>query len=170
LDLNGEYFILEENGIPEAGIMTVDDLEDYLDLQNPGLKRQIRKVTRSIVAERHGMRVNSSPDCGARPPNPRSKSREGLASLELSRRRRLNESFEKPQKETQRFWTQWKNCWRSLGEDPHNRSGQHKIKKLAGLKSRGDDAEQNLLTVCPNCQENMHLKATKTTRACLALW
>ena len=42
-DLNREYFILEKDGIPVAGIMNVDELEDYLDLQNPGLKRQIRK-------------------------------------------------------------------------------------------------------------------------------
>ena len=41
--LNREYFILEKDGIPVAGIMNVDELEDYLDLQDPGLKRQIRK-------------------------------------------------------------------------------------------------------------------------------
>ena len=28
---------------PVTGIMNVDELEDYLDLQDPGLKRQIRK-------------------------------------------------------------------------------------------------------------------------------
>jgi len=32
----------------------------------------------------------------------------------------------------------------------------------------GDDAEQNLLTLCANCHERIHLKATKTTRAGLA--
>jgi hypothetical protein len=41
--LNREYFILEKDRIPVAGIMNVDELEDYLDLQDPGLKRQIRK-------------------------------------------------------------------------------------------------------------------------------
>ena len=41
--LNREYFILEKDGIPVAGIMNVDELEDYLDLQDHGLKRQIRK-------------------------------------------------------------------------------------------------------------------------------
>ncbi len=41
--LNREYFILEKDGIPVAGIMNVDELEDYLELQNPGLKRQIQK-------------------------------------------------------------------------------------------------------------------------------
>ncbi len=41
--LNREYFILEKGGIPVAGIMNVDELEDYLDLQDPGLKKQIRR-------------------------------------------------------------------------------------------------------------------------------
>ncbi len=41
--LNREYFILEKGGIPVAGIMNVDELEDYLDLQDPQLKKQIRK-------------------------------------------------------------------------------------------------------------------------------
>ena len=41
--LNREYFILEKDGIPVAGIMNVDELEDYLDMQDHGLKRQIRK-------------------------------------------------------------------------------------------------------------------------------
>jgi len=38
-----EFFILEKDGIPVAGIMNVDDLEDYLELQDPSLKTQIRK-------------------------------------------------------------------------------------------------------------------------------
>ena len=38
-----EFFILEKDGIPVAGIMNVDDLEDYLELQDAPLKTQIRK-------------------------------------------------------------------------------------------------------------------------------
>jgi hypothetical protein len=41
--VNREYFILEKDGIPVAGIMNVDDLEDFLELQDPGIKEQIRK-------------------------------------------------------------------------------------------------------------------------------
>jgi PHD/YefM family antitoxin component YafN of YafNO toxin-antitoxin module len=41
--VNREFFILEKDGIPVAGLMNVDDFEDYLDMQNPGLKKQIRK-------------------------------------------------------------------------------------------------------------------------------
>ncbi len=41
--LNREYFILEKDGIPVVGIMNVDDFEDYLDLQDPGLKKQVQK-------------------------------------------------------------------------------------------------------------------------------
>ncbi len=39
--LNKEYIILEKDGIPIAGIMDIDELEDYLELQDPGLKKQI---------------------------------------------------------------------------------------------------------------------------------
>jgi hypothetical protein len=41
--VNREYFILEKDGIPVAGILSADELEDYLELQEPGLKAQIRK-------------------------------------------------------------------------------------------------------------------------------
>jgi hypothetical protein len=40
---NREYFILEKDGIPVAGILSADELEDYLEMQEPGLKAQIRK-------------------------------------------------------------------------------------------------------------------------------
>jgi PHD/YefM family antitoxin component YafN of YafNO toxin-antitoxin module len=38
-----EYFILEKDGIPVIGIMSADELEDYLELRDP-------KVTASIAA------------------------------------------------------------------------------------------------------------------------
>ena len=38
-----EYFILEKDGIPVAGILSADELEDFLEMQQPGLKSQIRK-------------------------------------------------------------------------------------------------------------------------------
>ncbi len=41
--VNREYFILEKDGIPVAGIMNVDDLEDYLELRDPALRKQIGK-------------------------------------------------------------------------------------------------------------------------------
>ena len=41
--LGREYFILEKDGIPVAGLMNIEEFEDYLDLQDPGLKKQIRK-------------------------------------------------------------------------------------------------------------------------------
>jgi len=43
--VNREYFILEKDGIPVAGILSADELEDFLELQEPGLKAQIRKGT-----------------------------------------------------------------------------------------------------------------------------
>ncbi|MBI2862854.1 MAG: type II toxin-antitoxin system Phd/YefM family antitoxin [Chloroflexi bacterium] len=41
--LNKEYFILEKDGVPIAGIMDVDEMEDYLELQDPPLKKQIKE-------------------------------------------------------------------------------------------------------------------------------
>ena len=43
--VNREYFILEKDGIPVAGVLSADQLEDYLEMQEPGLKAQIRKST-----------------------------------------------------------------------------------------------------------------------------
>src|SRR5205809_5269830 len=40
---NKEYFILEKDGIPVAGIMGADELEDYLELQDPKVNRAIAK-------------------------------------------------------------------------------------------------------------------------------
>jgi antitoxin (DNA-binding transcriptional repressor) of toxin-antitoxin stability system len=39
--LGGEYFILEKDGIPVAGIMGADELEDYLEARDPKMKKQI---------------------------------------------------------------------------------------------------------------------------------
>lgn len=39
--LNNEWFILEKNGIPIAGIVDIDDLEDWLELQDPEMQEQI---------------------------------------------------------------------------------------------------------------------------------
>jgi hypothetical protein len=43
--LNREFFILEKDGIPVAGLMHVDDLEDYLEMQNRSVKEQIQTST-----------------------------------------------------------------------------------------------------------------------------
>jgi len=40
---NKEYFVLEKDGIPVAGILDIDELEDYLELSDPTVKRQIRE-------------------------------------------------------------------------------------------------------------------------------
>ena len=41
--VNKECFILEKDGIPVAGIMDVDEFEDYLELRNPKIGAEIRK-------------------------------------------------------------------------------------------------------------------------------
>ncbi len=39
--LNRECFVLEKDGIPVAGIMNVDDMENWLEQQSPGMGTQI---------------------------------------------------------------------------------------------------------------------------------
>lgn len=41
--LNKEYVILEKGGIPVAGLMDIDEFEDYLEIQNPRVREHIRK-------------------------------------------------------------------------------------------------------------------------------
>jgi PHD/YefM family antitoxin component YafN of YafNO toxin-antitoxin module len=48
--LNKEYVILEKDGIPIAGIMDIDEFEDYLELQDPSVQRQIEKSNRDYQA------------------------------------------------------------------------------------------------------------------------
>src|SRR5437016_1988374 len=48
--LNKEYFILEKDGIPVIGIMDADELEDYLELKNPQVKRAIQKSHAEYLA------------------------------------------------------------------------------------------------------------------------
>jgi hypothetical protein len=43
--VNREFFILEKDGIPVVGLMHVDDLEDYLEMQNRSGKEQIQTST-----------------------------------------------------------------------------------------------------------------------------
>lgn len=48
--LNKEYFILEKDGIPVIGIMDADELEDYLEVQDPEVRRFIRKSHQDYLA------------------------------------------------------------------------------------------------------------------------
>jgi PHD/YefM family antitoxin component YafN of YafNO toxin-antitoxin module len=40
--LKKEYFILEKDGYPVAGLMDIDEFEDYLDINNAEIKKQIK--------------------------------------------------------------------------------------------------------------------------------
>jgi hypothetical protein len=41
--LNKEYVILEKDGIPLAGVMDIDEFEDYLELREPKVRAAIAK-------------------------------------------------------------------------------------------------------------------------------
>jgi len=48
--LTKEYVILEKDGIPVAGVMDIDEFEDYLELQDPGVRERIRKSREAALA------------------------------------------------------------------------------------------------------------------------
>jgi len=50
--LNKEYIILEKSGIPVVGIMDADELEDYLEIHDSAMQRQIEKSNEDIRAGR----------------------------------------------------------------------------------------------------------------------
>src|SRR5438309_7613509 len=48
--LNKEYVVLEKDGIPIAGLMNIDEFEDYLELNNPKANRAIAKSSTEFRA------------------------------------------------------------------------------------------------------------------------
>ncbi len=50
INLKKDYVILEKDGIPVAGIMDIDEFEDYLELQDPKVERHIKKSTEDFLA------------------------------------------------------------------------------------------------------------------------
>ena len=50
IHLNKEYVILEKDGIPIAGMMDIDEFEDYLELQDPKARADIRKSHQEYLA------------------------------------------------------------------------------------------------------------------------
>jgi hypothetical protein len=50
--LHHEYFILEKDGIPVIGIMSADEMEDYLELRDPQVNAQIRGSNLDVRAGR----------------------------------------------------------------------------------------------------------------------
>ena len=51
LHKKGEYFVLVKDGIPVAALMDPDELDDYLDLQDPAIKKTL---TQGEQDARHG--------------------------------------------------------------------------------------------------------------------
>ena len=65
--LNKEYFILEQDGIPVAGIMDIDEFEDYLELRDPKIRAHIRESYRQYLAGK-SRPANRSPLSPSPPP------------------------------------------------------------------------------------------------------
>ena len=50
--LNKEYVILEKDGIPIAGLMDADELEDYLELRDRKIRRILKRSGADVRAGR----------------------------------------------------------------------------------------------------------------------
>lgn len=50
--IDKEYYVLEKDGYPVAGIMDIDEFEDYLDARNQDLNKQIKKSFKEFKAGR----------------------------------------------------------------------------------------------------------------------
>jgi prevent-host-death family protein len=48
--LNKEYVILEKDGIPIAALMDVDEFEDYLEIREPKVRRDIEISNKEYLA------------------------------------------------------------------------------------------------------------------------
>jgi hypothetical protein len=48
--LNKDYVIFEKDGIPLVGVMDIDEFEDYLELQDPKARADIRRSTAEFGA------------------------------------------------------------------------------------------------------------------------
>ena len=47
--LNKAHVILEKDGIPVAGLLDIDEFEDYLELQDPKVREHIRKSSQEYL-------------------------------------------------------------------------------------------------------------------------
>ena len=48
--VNGNYFFVGGNGAPMIGIMDAEELEDYLELRDPKVQREIQKSNEEYLA------------------------------------------------------------------------------------------------------------------------
>ncbi len=122
--VNREYFILEKDGIPVVGIMHVDDLEDYLELRDPTLKRQIGR--RAVEYHRGKAREATEflAELRVPPPEPENNSQYELAIP--SPDNSLSRDFRKTAKGNQVLVSALQELVGILAEDPHNRGGPYR--------------------------------------------
>jgi len=48
--VNGEYFFVGRQGAPVLGIMNAEEMEDYLELRDPKVQREIQKSNEEYLA------------------------------------------------------------------------------------------------------------------------
>lgn len=134
--LNREYVILEKDGIPVAGLMNIDEMEDYLEQQDPKLKKQIAegyqeyrsgKLTETLDDFRSKLKEKSQK---------RTKRQVPLTAqiFRLLPTTRFKREVEKTIKEQPELAHVIDECSYILRVDPYNFSRQYPIKKLTAVK------------------------------------
>jgi prevent-host-death family protein len=52
VNVDGDVIVLEKDGIPVAGLVDIDALEDYLESRDPALRRRLRESMKAYRAGR----------------------------------------------------------------------------------------------------------------------
>ena len=50
--VDGDVVVLEKDGIPVAGLIDIDELEDYLEATDPALRRRMRQTMKAYRSGR----------------------------------------------------------------------------------------------------------------------
>ncbi len=113
--LAGGYFILEKDGIPVAGIMSADEMEDYWN-------SKIQRLESSGRA--HGQEVSHQATAPMTPP--------GFVVHVTPHYERLSNKLFKSHPDFEAAEQEAKEI---LAADPYNQSRRHQIKKPEGVRS-----------------------------------
>jgi hypothetical protein len=136
VSLHRDYAVLEKDGIPIAGVIGIDDLEDYLELQDPEVCWHIQKSNEDFLAGR----LRPSGEFAAELQREGRKRTKGRAKGR-TRRERGGIHYEQLARDLLKahpeFRTVQAQAFKILDSDPQNRTRAHRIKHLAGIPPGG---------------------------------
>ena len=137
VSLHQDYIVLEQNGNPIAGVLDIDDFEDYLELQDPEVCWHIRKSNEDFLAGN----LRPSRDFVAALRREARKPTKGRAKGRARREHGAIPHYEQQARRLLRthpeFRTVQARAFEILDSDPQNRTRAHGIKQLAGIPPGG---------------------------------